>query len=89
MNNDNVKETKKDLMNILIPELEKCDEEDKTLLKGIAIGMRIMSGKNIIDQMIRKRIGTGQTSRSESHLRLPQYLWKQASSHRYVQNQPL
>ena len=41
MNNDNVKETKKDLMNILIPELEKCDEEDKTLLKGIVIGMRI------------------------------------------------
>lgn len=41
MNNDNVKETKKDLINILIPELEKCNEEDKTLLKGIAIGMRI------------------------------------------------
>ena len=43
MTNDNVKNTKNNLISVLIPDLDKYTKEDKTLLKGIAIGMRIKS----------------------------------------------
>lgn len=41
MNNDNVKDTKNNIISMLIPDLDKYTLEDKILLKGIAIGMRI------------------------------------------------